>query len=190
MACRSGITFLESILGVVLLGLVTATLAGSVSFMARSENRLERKLAAGEIANRLILQFIDDRQSLPSPSLPVEYGPDLYRWELEEQPVKFVTETQGTSASQGGVGGGVSLDRVHFVIVRVWLAPDSGGSVRYDPDVPSMVLTRLVDPLAFSNPDSLETLLNQSDGIERLMQLLLQLEDGSGNTGGAGGTAP
>jgi len=174
------VSFLEAILGVVLLGLVTASLAGAVSFMHKSEARLTRKLAASELANRLILQFIDDRESLPSRALPIEYGPDLYRWSLEEQPVEFQMETQGTGADTGGVGGGVSLDRVRYVVVRVWLAYESGGSQTFSADVPHATLTRLVDPLAFSNPDSLQTLLEQPDGIERLMQLLMQLEDGTG----------
>ncbi|RMH26722.1 MAG: hypothetical protein D6692_08670 [Planctomycetota bacterium] len=179
-ASRPGVSFLEAILGVVLLGLVTASLAGAVSFMHKSEARLTRKLAASELANRLILQFIDDRESLPSRALPIEYGPDLYRWSLEEQPVEFQMETQGTGADTGGVGGGVSLDRVRYVVVRVWLAYESGGSQTFSADVPHATLTRLVDPLAFSNPDSLQTLLEQPDGIERLMQLLMQLEDGTG----------
>ena len=180
---RPCVTFLEAVLGVVLLALVTASLASSVSFMQRSHARLERRLGAAELANRLILQFIDDRQSLPSQSLPLEYGPHLFRWSLEEQRVRFVTRTPAsTSAAAGGVGSGVSLDRVQMVIIRVWLAPESGGSMMFSPDIPGAVITRLVDPLAFSNPDSLQSLLEQPDGIERLMNLFSDMD-----TGGMGG---
>lgn len=184
-AClRRGVTFLESILGVVLLGLVAASLAGAVSFMHNTQIRLERRLGAAELANRLILQLIDDRESLPSRSLPVEYNGALYRWSLDEQPVRFVTQNPGVAAdAASGPGGGVSLDRIQLVTVRVWLAAESGGSYSYSAEVPGVIITRLVDPLAFSNPDSLETLLEQPGGIDRLMQLLMQLEDGSG--GGA-----
>lgn len=175
---RPGVTFLESVLGVVLLALVTASLAGSVSFMQRSHARIERRLGAAELANRLILQYIDDRESLPSPSLPLEYGQNLYRWSMDEQRVRFVTRGQGSAAVTGGVGSGVSLDRVQMVIFRVWLAPESGGSMSYSPDIPGVVITRLVDPLAFSNPDSLQSMLERPDGIERLMNLFMQMEDG------------
>ncbi len=174
---RAGVTFLESVLGVVLLALVTTSLASAVSFMQRSHARLERRLGAAELANRLILQFIDDRESLPSPSLPLEYGENLYRWSLDEQRVRFVTRTpaQGTSAApDAGIGSGASLDRVQMLVIRVWLAPESGGSMAYDPQIPGVVITRLVDPLAFSNPDSLQSLLEQPDGIERLMNLFNQ----------------
>jgi hypothetical protein len=179
---RPGVTFLESVLGVVLLALVTASLASSVSFMQRSHARLERRLGAAELANRLILQFIDDRESLPSPSLPLEYGQHLFRWSMEEQRVRFVTRAPAsTSTVSAGVGSGVSLDRVQMVIIRVWLAPESGGSMMYSPDIPGVVVTRLVDPLAFSNPDSLQSLLEQPDGIERLMNLFGEMDTGGGS---------
>ncbi len=180
-AARPGVTFLEAVLGVVLLGLVTASLAASVSLMQRSHARMERRLAAAELANRLILQFIDDSRSLPSQSLPLEYGPDLFRWSMDEQRVRFVTRTPATpTAGSSGVGSGVSLDRVRMVTLRVWLAPESGGSMQYGPDIPGVVITRLVDPLAFSNPDSLQSLLEQPDGIERLMNLFGELDTGGG----------
>lgn len=183
IAHRRGVSFLEAVLGVVLLGLVTASLAGAISFMQRADARLNRKLSAAELGNRIILQFIDDRESLPSPSMPIAYGDTLFRWELEEQPVRFVVEQSGVATADTGVGGGASLDRVRYVVVRVWLAPESGGSYAYDQSVPSAVLSRLVDPLAFANPDSLQTLIEQPGGIDRLLQMLMQLEDGS-----AGGT--
>lgn len=196
-ASRRGVTFLESVLGVVLLGLVTASLASAVAFMERTDARLERRLAAAELANRLILQLIDDEQSLPSRSLPLEYADNLYRWSLERQRVKFNTRVApGATAAAGTVGGGVSLDRVQMVTVRVWLAPDSGGSMTFNPDVPNAVITRLVDPMAFANPDSLQTLIEEPGGLERLMNMLLELESGvspggsGGGSGGGGGTTP
>lgn len=182
---RPGVTFLEAVLGVVLLALVTASLASSVSFMQRSHARLERRLGAAELANRLILQFIDDRESLPSQSLPLEYGEHLFRWSMEEQRVRFVTRTPpSTSTVTAAIGSGVSLDRVQMIIVRVWLAPESGGSMMYSPEIPGVVITRLIDPMAFSNPDSLQSLLEQPDGIERLMNLFSDMDPaapGGGN---------
>ena len=163
----------------VLLGLVTASLASAVAFMQRSESRLERRLGAAELANRLILQLIDDEQSLPSRSLPLEYAGDLYRWSLDRQRVKFNTRVApGAPAAAGTVGGGVSLDRVQMVTVRVWLAPESGGATAFNPEIPNAVITRLVDPTAFANPDSLQTLIEEPGGLERLMNMLLELESG------------
>lgn len=170
-------TFLEAILAVVLLSMVATTLSSAVSFMSQSQKRLEQKLGAAELANRLILQYIDDRDSLPDRSLPIEYDMDLYRWTLEEAPVKFVFDSQAQSDDSGRVGGGVSLNRIKLITIRVWLGPDSGGSRSFDPSVPNTIVNRLIDPLAFNNPDSLETLLQQPGGIEKLFESLLQLDN-------------
>ena len=170
---RRGVTFLEAILASVLLAMVASTLAGGVSFMTQSQRRMDQKLGAAELANRLILQFIDDRESLPDRSLPIEYDIDLYRWTLEEAPVEFVFDNiQDDSA--GGVGGGASLSRIKLIKVRVWLAADSGGSRSYTSEVPHCEITRLIDQLAFNNPDSLKTLLEQPGGIERLFESMME----------------
>lgn len=170
---RRGVTFLEAVLASVLLAMVASTLAGSVSFMTRSQKRMDQKIGAAELASRLILQYIDDRDSLPDKALPIEYDVDLYRWTLEEAPVEFVFDN-AVNDTGGGVGGGASLGRIKLITVRVWLAVDSGGALAYTSEVPSCSITRLIDPLAFNNPDSLETLLNQPGGIERLFESMMQ----------------
>ncbi|MCA9277025.1 MAG: hypothetical protein KDA29_13470 [Phycisphaerales bacterium] len=170
---RRGVTFLEALLASVLLAMVASTLAGGVSFMTNSQRRMDQKLGAAELANRLILQYIDDRESLPDRSLPIEYDIDLYRWTLEEAPVEFVFDNiQADDAA--GVGGGASLSRIKLITVRVWLSADSGGSLAYASDVPSCSITRLIDPLAFNNPDSLKTLLEQPGGLERLFNSMME----------------
>lgn len=157
--------------------MVATTLSSAVSFMSNTQHRLDQKLGAAELANRLVLQYIDERDSLPDRSLPIEYDRDLYRWMLEESPVKFDFDNQ-QSDNNNRVGSGVSLDRIKLITVRVWLDSDSGGSRAYDSGVPNMVITRLIDPLAFNNPDSLNTLLAKPGGIEKLFESLLDLEDG------------
>jgi type II secretory pathway pseudopilin PulG len=176
-ANRRGLTFLEAILAVVLLSMVTITLASAVSFMTQSQRRMDQKLGAAELANRLVLQYMDERNSLPDRALPIEYDRDTYRWTLEEAPVKFEFDNQ-TEEESGGFGGGVSLNRIKLITIKVWLGADSGGSRSFTPTVPNMVITRLIDPLAFNNPDSLETLLQKPGGIEQLFESLLELEGG------------
>lgn len=172
-ATRRGVTFLEAVLASVLLAMVASTLAGSVAFMTRSQTRMDQKIGAAELANRLVLQYIDDRDSLPDKALPIEYDVHLYRWTLEEAPVEFVFDNV-VADSSGGVGSGASLGRIKLITIRVWLSADSGGSLAYSSEVPNCTITRLIDPLAFNNPDSLETLLNQPGGIERLFESMMQ----------------
>jgi type II secretory pathway pseudopilin PulG len=174
---RRGLTFLEAILAVVLLSMVATTLSSSVSFMSQSQRRMDQKLGAAELANRLVLQYMDERDSLPDRALPIEYDMDLYRWTLEEAPVKFEFDDQGINNADSNVGSGVSLDRIKLITIRVWLAADSGGTRSFSPEVPNVVITRLIDPLAFNNPDSLETLLAKPGGIEQLFESLLDLEN-------------
>ncbi len=169
--CR-GLTFLESILAVVLLSMVAITLSSAVSFLSQSQKRFDQRLGAAELANRLILQYMDDQDSLPNRSLPIEYDTDLYRWTLEESAVKFEFDDRVVD-DNNNLGSGVSLDRIKLITVRVWLGADSGGSRSFTPSVPNTTITRLIDPLAFNNPDSLETLLAKPGGIEKLFEDLL-----------------
>ncbi|MCA9303889.1 MAG: type II secretion system protein [Phycisphaerales bacterium] len=177
---RRGMTLIEVILAVVLLGMVGATLASAAGFMGSMQRRLEQNLGAAELANRLMLQFIDDRESLPSQALPIEYDRDRFRWTLEERPVTFNVESNADAqtSSSTAVGSGASLSRIKMVTIRVWLGADSGGSRAFEQGIPNATITRLIDPLAFSNPDSLETLLNQPGGIERLLQQFIDSQGG------------
>ncbi len=177
LEARRGLTFLEAILAVVLLAMVATTLSSSVSFMSKTQKRLDQKLGAAELANRLVLQYIDERDSLPDKTLPIEYDMDLYHWTLEESKVSFEFDDQQED-DDSRVGSGVSLDRIKLITIRVWLGADSGGSRSYAPSVPNVVVTRLIDPLAFNNPDSLNTLLAKPGGIETLFESLLNLEGG------------
>ena len=172
---RRGLTFLEAILAVVLLSMVTVTLSSAVSFMSNSQRRMDQRLGAAELANRLVLQYMDDRDSLPDKTLPIEYDMDRYRWVLSESPVKFVFDDQQDDDTN--VGGGVSLNRIKLISIKVWLDAESGGSRSFSSAVPNISITRLIDPLAFNNPDSLETLLAQPGGIEKLFESLLDLEN-------------
>ncbi len=174
---RRGATMIEAILATVLLGMIGATLAAAASFMTMSQRRSEQRLAAAELANRLMLQYIDNQDAMPSGSLPVEYNADLFRWTMDVQPVRIEmvnpTETQNAQDV-----GGLNFDRVKLVAIRVWLGEDSGGSRGYTTQVPNAFVSRLIDPLAFNNPDSLQTMLEEPGGLERLFQRLMELENG------------
>ncbi len=176
---RRGTTLVEAVLATVLLGMVAATLASAVSFMSASQRRIQQRLGAAELANRLMLQYIDDQDAMPSKSLPIEYDTDLYRWAMDVDPVEFTMAEPPAEIDPNSVGSGVHFDRIRLVSIRVWLSEDSGGARGFSTSLPNAQLTRLIDPLAFSNPDSLQTMLETPGGIERLFNRLLQL-NGSG----------
>src|SRR6188474_231252 len=95
-----GMTFLEVVAAMALLGVVSASLFGVVGFVTGGQLRQNQQLAAAEVANRLLLQYLDEPTKMPGTNVKMEYGPPgkaaLFRWEYSEQPVAFV-EVMGDS---------------------------------------------------------------------------------------------
>lgn len=178
---RRGTTLLEAVLATVLLGMVAATLASAVAFMTASQRRSQQRLGAAELANRLMLQYIDDQDAMPSSALPIEYDIDLYRWMIEVSPVEFTMTEPAVEQETSSVGSGINFQRIRLVSIKVWLGEDSGGGRGFSTQHPNAQLTRLIDPLALSNPDSLQTMLDTPGGMERLFERLIQLDSGGTN---------
>ncbi|MBL4809244.1 MAG: type II secretion system protein [Phycisphaerales bacterium] len=178
---RRGATLIEAVLATVLLGMVAATLASAVSFMSASQRRMEQRLGAAELANRLMLMYMDDQDAMPNKSLPIEYDIDLYRWTLEVDPVKFTMAQLPEEADDNAIGSGINFGRIRLVSIRVWLSEGSGGTRGFSTEFPNAQLTRLIDPLALSNPDSLQTMIDSPGGMERLFERLMELDAAGGS---------
>jgi hypothetical protein len=166
------VTFLEVVLGVVLMGMVAATLASAVSAVGKSFQRQRDRLGAAEVASRILLIRVDDEAGMPDQSLPVAYGEREFRWKLDTKPtlITLAGPAQARREQRAG-GGGVDLSRrIIAVTVTTWLAEASGGAYHFEPDLPHAVMTRLVDPIAFSTQDSAERRLDTQEGIERFLQ--------------------
>lgn len=191
---RPGVSFLEVILGVVLMGLVAATLATTVSSIGKSFRRERDRLAAAEIASRVLLQRVDDEETMPDPNLPIGYGEREFRFRIDEHPALVTLSAPAREAINSGTrSGGVDLSRrILTVTVTAWLAEDSGGSSIFDPELPHATLTRLVDPLAFSTHDSAERRLDTQQDIERFLGDFVNSTTGTANRPapppGGGGT--
>ena len=63
---RPGVTILESVMAALLLGLICATIFSTVSAVATADLRGQQRLEALELSNRLILQYLDDKNKMPS----------------------------------------------------------------------------------------------------------------------------
>jgi type II secretory pathway pseudopilin PulG len=172
----AGLTLLECVLASAMLGMVAAATLGTVSAIWGWQARQEATLGAAELANRLMLTYLDDDSELPSRSLPVAYGPFRYHWDLKRTPAKMkdpvdlspeVAERRAARVSAGAA-------RIEFVQVRVWLSEDHpGGSREGAPESPQAVVERLVDPLAFRNPDSIKKMFGN---MEKLGSKLSDIE--------------
>lgn len=192
---RAGMTMLEVVLAVVLLALVAATFATAHSYIYRASGREGERLGAAELANRMMLQFIDDKNALPSQNAPLDYNKRRYNWSLDEVPVRLELNS-AAAENESDRAGGLGLDRVRMIVVRVWLSEESGGSVLFTDSVPGVTVTRLYDPIGFGmrSPDALERKLGTDEGVQDFIYEMMQMMGGtqSGSTEevspGAGGS--
>lgn len=178
-ASRRGLTFLEVVLSVVLLVVVTSMVMQAINSMLAAQVIHRQRLGAAELANRLTLQYLDDKRSMPAQGLPIVYGRDRYRWEYVERPVTI--NPAKPEAVQARNTSTQTLSRIISVTVRVWLGEESGGSYAYDAAVPGYVLSRVVNPVALRNPDSIDKMLKNPEAYREFLAAL---------TGGAPVPAP
>lgn len=156
-------TLLEVVLSVMLLALVTASVTGAISSITGMETRNRQRLGAYELANRLMLQFLDDYEALPDKSLPLEYGPYLFYWDLEKSPMKMVINSKQESGGASLLG----LDRYKFISVTVFAAEPAGDYTRRGEPLAS--ISRVVDPALPRNPDSMDLVGKSPDKIRNMI---------------------
>lgn len=150
---RRGLTFMETVCAVAMLAMVAAAVMGAFNSIFAQQSRQAHRLGAMELCNRLILQYLDDTDTMPAKGLPIVYANDRYHWDLQEVPVHLVPARPDIAEDRASASV-LSVDRMQAISVRVWLSEESGGSEAYDPRVPSAALTRLMDPIALRNPDT------------------------------------
>ncbi|MBA4027568.1 MAG: hypothetical protein C0475_00205 [Planctomyces sp.] len=140
---RRGVTLLEVLLATVMMAGIAGAVSSVMFQITRSEERQRRARAGHELANRLILQFLDDESQLPDDSLPYNDGNYLFRWELEvipakiEPPPRAVLQPRATApAAPGGAAQRSTrlTTEMELIVARVWLGvPDGvGGAARGD----------------------------------------------------------
>lgn len=176
-------TFLEVIVALALFGVVASAVVGVFSFAVGAQLREQRTLACGEVANRLILAYLDDRTTMPDPSRTLEYGsPDTplkFRWEYREDPVTLVEV--GNDSRDRSRASPLRMDRYRQVTVRVWLAEESGGAFKRADWVPQVTMTRMFDPLYTRNPDSFIKIMTDPANLRRFMEYMQGIYSNGGN---------
>jgi type II secretory pathway pseudopilin PulG len=173
-----GMTILEVTLAIALLGIVMIAVYSAFGFAGNMAKREQQRLGAAELANALIVQYLDEKESLPKQQ-PVDYGPWKFRFHLREDRIGFVE----ARPPAGTTTRTVSMDRLKQVTITVWLSDETeGGSFDPDSGVPQVALTRVVDPLALRNPDSFANMMATDAGRRSMGEQL------SGPGGGAGTT--
>ena len=192
---RGGLTILETVLSVALLGMVAGLLAGTVSLLRAQSERTEQLIGAHELANRLVLLHLDEGEAMPSQAAALQYGPFWYRWEMDEVEVRV----RQSDAARDGESRPMPFERTRQVRVRVWATnPDAPMRPRTEQ---LAELTRVYDLVvnAYRTPDKLKRM--QEDPMA-FAQMLVEMATGgaaasgqqrggngnqSGGSGGAGG---
>ncbi len=171
-----GMSLMETTCAVAFLGIVLAFVMTTMSMVMGEQTRLRQKLAAAELANRLIISYLDDETSLPEAGRPIEYIGERFRWRMRETPARLIhanTERADTLQTQSSL----MVDRLQLVSFDVWLSEESGGATSIEPGVPNATLARLVDPLAMRNADSVERLFR--DRLSTFQERITRFNAGS-----------
>lgn len=167
-----GLTLLEVMLAVILLGLVAVAVSSTVTLLARLQADDRQRLGAYELASRKILEYLDDKDSIGSDGLPQEMYGFRYRWQLKETPVRMtLKQSEAAARSQSQL----SPERFRQVTVRVWLVDEvaSANGVAV-PGEEMATLSRIYDPfgILFRNADSRDNAIMNKDGLADIMRLL------------------
>lgn len=177
---RRGVTFLEVVFAAVILAMAAGAISGAFALIERLSLRDDARLAGYEVAHRLILQFMDDPESLPPEHLPLEMGKFRFRYTLgKEALLEDPTGERGVERRQGqNVNNLEMADRLRgrllLLTVQVnWERPDG-----YVDEVAT--LTRVFDPFATS--DSTTMLRHVLDAatdpeVKQMLENLLQAEE-------------
>jgi hypothetical protein len=168
---RPALSIIEAVFAVAMLALVAASLFSTIDFLLTRQVAQDRKLAAMEIANRVMLQYLDDPRELDaSKGLPIRYHPstnaDLFRWELEETDVDI--ELDPAVASLGENAQSFDTRAIYHVTVRVWLSEHSGGAYRPAQSPIVLELKRIVDPLGMRTPQQVGNIFNDFGRIQEI----------------------
>lgn len=168
MRARRGITFLEVVLASVLLGLLAASAVSAMSFVIATQERAQRKLKALEVANRLMMIYMDDPHDLDAlANQQIPYAGQKYRWSMDKVEVTPIPAKIPEGGSPSMFQGLARMDNVR---IRAWLSEESGGAREPEEGIQVGTLVRIVDPAPLRNPDSLSNAAtnHQSDLIKAL----------------------
>lgn len=175
-----GLTFVEVMCAVSILALAAAAMLSATSAVVGAQQRASKRLGAAELANRLMLMYLDNEETMPSEAAPVDYLGDSFRWSKSVVPLELRPAVPPTEVRSGGVG----LDRLRAVTITVWLTDEAAGQISRADGTPSFSLTRVVDPIfgPLRNPDTRERILSDPVEQRKLIDLITGRGAGSGRT--------
>lgn len=158
---QPGVSLIESVFAMAILGIVVGALMGALGFLNAAQTRERERLAAMELAHRIVLQYLDDKNAVLNLPAKIEYGPELYNWSYDLDHVGVRGRMSGQRSR--------TTERFQSLRVSVWLSEESGGSAQMSDLVPGVTLTRVFDPLPLRNPDSIGKLTETPEGLQQII---------------------
>lgn len=151
---RAGLSLLEVVFATALLGLLVMATMAAISYVQAAQMREQRMLAANELANRLVLMYIDDPNSPWNEGDILTWGNgEKYRWELIRSSIEVNSAVQ--PPVEASATPSMTMSGVHLLRARVWLDAESGGTAQFALTTPHAELSRLMSPMAnATRPDT------------------------------------
>ncbi|HZW07007.1 MAG TPA: hypothetical protein VFF65_07775 [Phycisphaerales bacterium] len=151
-----GVALVEVVAASALLAITASAVVGGLATVAGADARNHQRLESLELANRLLLQYIDDSRAMPDQALHVQQGRGLYRWRLGVAPAGLSTPGGSLIDLPASGPGAQALDKLNLLTVAVYTAvPDGAGG--YTDGERLCSLARVHHPLSlvYRNPDAL-----------------------------------
>lgn len=168
-ASNRALTLIEVVLAVLLLTLTATAVMSAVGFVVGTEGRARKILAATEVANRLVLQHLDDEKQMPDRGRPIDYGE--YRFVYDTRMANVPMQMSSASLGVGNASAATNLNRFRLFTVYVYEAETTraGAAIRSGDGEPIAVLSRLYDPVAVRNPDTMDRIGKDPDRIKDII---------------------
>lgn len=187
---RRGVSLIEVVMASLLLAILTTAIVSAITTVVTADIRNRQKLEALELANRLLLQYLDDDQAMPSDTQHIMQGNAAYRWKLQKTPVKIEMPDDSLLIKATDGPGSKAMEKTTLLSVNVYAGiPDGMGG--YAEGQRLCTVSRYFHPMSvfYRNPDALSRLTNDPARMMEIMQGMLAdaqanaLLNGTNNTG-------
>lgn len=147
-SAQLGLTFLEVVISLAMVGTIAAMITGAIGFMERAHLANRLRLDAAEVAHRVVIQQIDDDQLWKQEANRVELNGTVFEFDLN---LEVLTKDESSSESRGRRNARATnevtfnerlVSKLHLVTARVWAVDPPQQSAE-----PLATITRVYDML-------------------------------------------
>jgi type II secretory pathway pseudopilin PulG len=174
---RRGTSLIEVVCAAFILSIAVTMIFTAVSAVTTAELRARRQLEALELANRLILQYLDDKESMPNPAAHIELSMGPYRWALVESPVDItLPEDSVFELNESQSAKVMAQTKLLSITVYAGVADGLGG---YAQGEQLATLARIHNPLTIlsRNPDTMMRLASNPQALLEFVMRLVEQQD-------------